>query len=465
MKKLFSKMRVEQDAAFYKAVFSLALPLALQSLFTFAVTSIDSIMLGSLGEIPMSVSNIANQPFTVVSGILRGFVLGACVLVAQFWGKKDTKSIKTVLATSIRYSMLLGAVATVAVFCFPATIMGIFTKDQQVISLGIRYLQIVAFSYVLFGFSTNYLLALRSMENAKLPFLINVVSYSINILLDYAFIFGKFGLPQMGITGVAIGTLMARCVEFAICFGHMMFKNKKLGFVPRDLFRKDKELTKTLFKYGIPSTLSEAVFNLGSAAYAVVFGHLGTVAISANTIAEVVTRITQVMMSGISGASAVLIGKTIGEGDLKRAKLQVRSFNVLNMTACVISMVLLVFLKDFVISLYNVTPETKALAGKMVMMAIVTMVGRGFEVLYVCGILVGGGDTKYIFWYTTAVMWGLVMPAAFISAFVIGLAPHWVYLILKMDFVIKSVIGYFRTRGDKWMKEVTKEQPEQLKEA
>jgi len=416
-------------------------------------------MLGTLGEIPMSVSNIANQPFTVVSGILRGFVLGACVLVAQYWGKGDTKSIKTVLATSIRYSMLLGAVATVVVFMFPAAIMGIFTNDTQVIELGIDYLRIVAFSYVLFGFSTNYLLSLRSMENAKLPFLINVVSYSINIFLDYAFIFGKFGLPQMGITGVAIGTLMARCVEFGICACHMLFKNKKLGFTVKDLFSSDKQLTRDLFKYGIPSTLSEAVFNLGMAAYAVVFGHLGTTAISANTIAEVVTRITQVMMSGISGASAVLIGKTIGEGDLKRAKLQVRSFNVLNMIACCISMVVVFLLKDFVISLYNVTPETKDLAAKMVTMAIITMIGRGFEVLYVCGILVGGGDTKYIFWYTTAIMWGIVMPAAFISAFVIGIEPHWVYLILKMDYCIKSVVGYFRTRGDKWMKEVTKTHP------
>lgn len=462
MKKLFSKIRLERDSEFYKAVFALALPLSLQSLFMIGVTTVDSIMLGSLGEIPMSASAIANQPFTVASGILRGFVLGACVLMSQYWGKRDMKAIKTILATSVRISVLLAAVATLAVLFFPSAIMGIFTTDQQVIGLGIKYLQIVAFTYVLFAFSTNYMLALRSMQNARLPFLINVVSYSLNIFFDYAFIFGKFGFPAMGITGVALGTLFARGVEFSLCLGHMMIANKELDFKFSDFLLRDKKLKKDLFIYGIPSTLSEAVFNLGMAAYSVVFGRLGTVAISANTIAEVVTRITQVIMSGLSGASAVLIGKTIGEGNLKKAKLQVRSFNVMNLVACAVAMALVFFLKDFVIGLYQVTPQTKELAAKMIAITIITMVGRGFEVLYVCGILVGGGDTKFIFGYTTIVMWGLIMPAAFLGAFVFGLAPQWVYLILKMDYVVKSVVGYVRTKGDKWMKEVTKKAPEKL---
>ena len=352
--------------------------------------------------------------------------------------------------------LLLGLVCMLVVQAFPEQVLAIFTNDQEVIAQAVVYLQIAAFTYVLFGFSNNYMLMARSLQSANVPFVTNVISYSLNILFDYAFIFGKFGFPQLGITGVALGTLFARLIEFGICVGHLFFINHKIDFKLRDFLLRDKQLFRDLLVYGIPSTLSETIFNLGMAAYSVVFGHLGKVAISAKAISEVISKLPQMMMTGLSAAASVLIGKTIGQGKLSEIRKQVNTFNWLIAAAVVIDMLFIFVFKGAIVNLYQITEETKTMAYAMINMAIITTIGRGYEALYVTGILVGGGDTKYIFGYTTIIMWGIVMPAAFLGAFYFHLSPAIVYLILRMDYVIKGVVGFFRTRGTKWIKEVTK---------
>mgnify|MGYP003376057980 CR=1 FL=1 len=452
------KIAIERDQGFYGSVLSLAIPLALQSALMYSVTTLNSIMLGALGEIPMSASAIADQPFNIVSGIFRGLTLGGAILIAQYWGKGDTKAIRRVIAIGIRCSVLISLLTAILVIAFPAPIMGVFSTDKAVIDAGIDYLRIVALTYPMFAVSNCYMLSVRATENARTPLLINLLSYGVNILLNYGFIFGKFGLPEMGITGVAIGTLLARGIEFVCVLVHMLCINKKVRMKLSDFVKRDKLLFKDFMTYAAPSLLSEMIFTIGMSAYSVIFGRLGTTTIAANTVAEMLHRIGSGFFAGLSGASSVIIGKTIGSGDIQRAKLQKKTFNVLAMGAGLFTTALLLVIKNFILSLYNIAPETYAMADKMIVINAIFMIAYAYESLYVTGLQVGSGDATNILIYTTIIMWGITMPIAFAGAFWFKLSPLVVFVILKCDYAVKGVYGYFRTRGDKWIKQVTRDE-------
>ena len=452
---MFKKLNIVRDRSFYGTLISLCIPLALQSMLAYSVNTLDSIMLGALGEVPMSAVNIGLQPFNIVSGIIRGLILGGTVLMAQYYGKGDTKSIKTTMAICMRVNLLISVVCTLVTGLFPKPIMGIFSTDQAVIDAGVGYLRVISFTYALYAISLTYQLTCRALQDARTPLIINLITYATNIGLNYCFIFGKFGCPQMGVTGAAVGTLIARVLEFALCGGHLLLFNKTLQFKPADFFAKSKRLTGDIWKYGLPSLLSEMIFTLGMSAYAIIFGRLGTLAMAANSIASIATRIGETFTGCIASASAVMIGKTIGEGDLDRAKLQVKTFNVVSMCAALCSIVILLAINPILISLYNIAPETVEMAKQMCFFNALFQIAYAFEMLYVCGLLVGSGDTNYIFWYTTIIMWGITMPIAFAGAFLFKWSPIVVFIILKCDYVIKGVVGYIRTKGNKWIKEVT----------
>jgi len=452
---VFKKLNIEREKAFYGTLISLCIPLALQSVLAYSVTTLDSIMLGALGEVPMSAANIGLQPFNIVSGIIRGLILGGTVLMAQYYGKGDTKSIKTTMAICMRLNIVISLACTAVTGLFPKPIMGIFSTDQAVLDAGVDYLRIMSFTYALYAVSLTYQLTCRALQDARTPLIINLITYVTNIGLNYCFIFGKFGCPQMGVTGAAVGTLIARIIEFGLCAGHLLIFNKTLQFKVKDFFAKSKRLMGDIWKYGLPSLLSEMIFTIGMAAYAVIFGRLGTMAMAANTIATMGSRVGEVFTGCIASASAVMIGKTIGEGDLKRVKVQVKTFNTVVMGAALCSVVILLCINPLLISLYNVAPETVEMAKSMCFVNALFQVAYAFEMLYVCGLLVGSGDTNYIFWYTTIVMWGVTMPLAFAGAFLFDLNPVLVFVILKCDYAIKGVVGYIRTKGTKWIKEVT----------
>jgi putative MATE family efflux protein len=446
---------IETDRAFYKSVLVLYIPLVLQTVLTYSVSIVDSIMLGSLSEVSMSAANIADQPFNIVSGVIRGLSLGSGIMIAQYWGKRDLESIRRTLSVGIKLGLLLSAVFTLIGAAFPAQIMSFYTNEEAMIAEGTGYLRTISFTFIIFSVSYSYELAIRSMENARDPLLIMLISYAINIFLNWCFIFGKMGFPAMGIMGAALGTLIARIVELVLCLVHMFALNKKLGFTMSEFKGSYPDIRKKIFKYGLPNMISETVFTLGISMYTMIFGHLGQAATSANTIVTMATRLHEALLSGVAGASSVLIGKTIGSGEKDKIMPRGNAFIVMAFVVTIISTILTLSLRGFILSLYNTSPETYELAKQMINVSIGLFLGYTYECLFVTGILVGGGDTKFIFWYTTIVMWGFTIPFAMLAAFVFNWSPLTVFTILKMDYVIKGIVGFIRYFSKKWIKDVT----------
>ncbi|MEE0713509.1 MAG: MATE family efflux transporter, partial [Blautia sp.] len=230
---IFTKRMSLEDKRFYSHVFRLVMPMAVQNLINVGVTSTDVIMLGKVGETALSGVSLANQIYFILSLLYFGLTSGACVLTAQYWGKKDTRTIEKVMGMSFRISILAGIVFAAAAFFFPYQLMRIFTADEAVIAAGVSYLKIVAFSYVLSAFTNVYLNIIRSIEQVVIATVVYGTSLAANIVLNAIFIFGLFGAPAMGAAGAALGTLCSRAVEVVI----VVFYAVKINHVVKIRFK------------------------------------------------------------------------------------------------------------------------------------------------------------------------------------------------------------------------------------
>ena len=302
-----------EDKGFYSNVVRLVMPMAIQNLINVGVTSTDVIMLGKVGETALSGVSLANQVYFILSLLFFGLTSGACVLTAQYWGKKDTRTIEKVMGMSFRISLLGAAVFTVAALAFPGLLMRIFTADKAVIEAGISYLRIVAFSYMLSAFTNVYLNIIRSVEKVVIATVVYGTSLVANVIFNAIFIFGLLGVPAMGAAGAALGTLLARVIEVLIVVFYAVKMNDVVKIHIKDLFVKDKALGKDFFTYAFPVLLNELAWGAGMAAISAIVGHLGSSVVAAHSVAQVCRQLSMVIGFGISNAAAIMIGKAIGE--------------------------------------------------------------------------------------------------------------------------------------------------------
>ena len=202
---------------FLKYASKLAFPIMIQNLIGTLVNIADTVMLGYVSQTAMSASSLANQYTFILFCLYYGMATGTSVLCAQYWGKGDKKTVEKILGLAERISLISSLIFFIISFSMPTTIMRIFTNSPDTIAAGSEYLRVISFSFVFMGFSQVFMSALRSIGKIMLPSVTYVVSLCVNVLCNATFIFGLFGLPKLGVTGVALGTVIARMVEVLIC--------------------------------------------------------------------------------------------------------------------------------------------------------------------------------------------------------------------------------------------------------
>jgi Na+-driven multidrug efflux pump len=177
----------EEKRHFYKLVFSLVLPMALQNLINVGVSTADVVMLGKVSETALSASSLAGQVQFIMSLIFFGLTSGACVLTAQYWGKKDIRTIEKVLAIAMRLALAVAVLFTVVVLLFPIPVMRVFSNEADVIEQGASYLKIIAFSYIIMAITIIYLNIMRSVERVIIATVVYLVSLITNVILNAIF--------------------------------------------------------------------------------------------------------------------------------------------------------------------------------------------------------------------------------------------------------------------------------------
>lgn len=450
------EIRSIEDKRFYRDVFRLVIPMAVQNLINVGVTSTDVIMLGRVGETALSGVSLANQIYFILSLLYFGLTSGACVLTAQYWGKKDTRTIEKIMGMSLRISILSGAVFGAAAIFIPRYLMLIFTSDEAVIQAGIRYLQIVGISYILSAFTSVYLNIIRSIEKVVIATVVYGTSLLANIVLNGIFIFGLFGLPAMGTAGAALGTLLARTIEVVIVVYYAIRKNDVVKIHIRDFFIRDKALGRDFFTYAFPVLLNELAWGAGMAAISAIVGHLGSAAVAAHSVAQVCRQLSMVIAFGISGATAIMIGKAIGEQKESLAKEYGRKFVKLSIICGIGGGLVILGISPFITMFMKLTPLAKSYLTAMMVIMSYYVIGQSLNSTVIVGILRAGGDTRFGLFLDVGVMWSCSILGAAVGAFVIGIPMPWVYILLCSDEVIKIPFSMWRYRSYKWLKNVTR---------
>lgn len=445
-----------EDKRFYSNVFRLVMPMALQNLINVGVTSTDVIMLGRVGETALSGVSLANQIYFILSLVFFGLTSGACVLTAQYWGKHDTRTIEKVMGMSFRIAILAAVVFAALALCVPGMLMRIFTTDEAIIGEGVRYLRIVGFSYVLAAFTNVYLNIIRSIERVVIATVVYATSLSVNILLNAIFIFGLFGFPALGAAGAAIGTLSARAVEALIVAYYAVKKNDVVRIRIKDIFKRYRWLEKDFFVYAFPVLLNEIAWGAGMAAISAIVGHLGSASVAAHSVAQVCRQLSMVIAFGVSNATAIMIGKAIGEKKEALARNYGNRFAKLSLLFGGAGGILILAISPLVCSMMKLTPLAKDYLQVMMVIMSYYVIGQSFNSTLVVGVFRAGGDTKFGLFLDVGIMWLCSIFAAWAGAFILHIPMPWVYIILCSDEVIKIPFSWKRYKSYKWLNNITR---------
>ena len=434
--------------------------MALQNLINVGVQAADVFMLGRVGEKVLSGASLAGQIQFIMTLILFGTTSGATVLTAQYWGKKDTRTIEKILGMGMLIGIGGALAFALAAELIPETLLRIYTNDPEVIAEGAKYLRIVALSYVIMAATQVYLYIMRSIERVVIATVVYGASLIVNIIVNAVLIFGLMGFPKMGIEGAAIGTLISRILGLMIVIWYAKFRNKVVRFHLSDMWNIDKVLLKDFLFYATPVILNELVWGMGSSANTAVIGHLGSAAVAANSVVQVVRELSTVVVFGVSNATAIYLGKTIGERQYELAKAYGRRFAVLSVITGFIAAGIILVSAPAVSRFMTLSPEAKSYLMFMFFVMSYFALCQAINTTLVVGVFRSGGDTRFGLRLDATTMWCCSILLGAIAAFVFRASVPVVYVLLMSDEVIKVPITVKRFLGYKWIKNVTREQEE-----
>ena len=447
---------IDDKKRFYKLVVALVLPMALQNLINVGVTSADVIMLGKVGETSLSASSLAGQVQFIMILIFFGLTSGASVLTSQYWGKRDIRTIEKVMAISMRLSIGVGIFFTGIVWIFPYQVMHIFSAEEAVISQGVSYLKIVSLSYILVSITMIYLNIMRSVERVIISTVVYLISLVINIILNAIFIFGLFGLEPMGIRGAALATLVARAVELFIVWIYAKKINKVIHFHMRDLLTRDRLLSHDFFHYSMPVMFNELLWGAGTAANAAIIGHLGQAVVAANSVTQVTRQLATVITFGVSTATAIILGKAIGEHKEELAKVYAKRFVHITLFLGVFGAIVVLTVSKVAGNNLNLSEEAASYLSIMMFVMSYFVICQAYNTTMIVGVFRAGGDTHFGLILDASTLWGVSILFGALAAFVFHLPVPVVYMIIMSDEVIKIPLSTWRYKSMKWVRNVTR---------
>ncbi len=456
----FLKKLLVDDKGFYKKVFALALPIALQSMISIGVNMLDTIMVGKLGEVSLSATSLANQFISIYHILCMGLGMGASVLVSRYWGmreqepEKAPEALRKTICIVLRLTVGLAAGFALATLFIPDKIMGMYGNDAQIIEQGMVYFKYSIITYFFLGLSLVCTIVLRSVGQVKLPLFVSIGALFVNLGANYALIFGKFGCPRMGIAGAALATLIARIYEAGVICGYLMFIEKNIGFRIKHFTMKTGDLLGEYIRISIPVLISDGILALGNNAVAMVIGRLGVTFVAANAITAVTQQMSSVVIQGVSQAGAIVTGQTLGSGDKDKTMEQGYGFLGLGIGLGIISALFIMAVSQPIIRSYGVTDETAQIASQLMMAISIIVLFQSSNSIMTKGVLRGGGDTKMLMFTDNAFLWIISIPLGIVAGFVLHLPAFYIYMGLKFDQIIKAVWCVFRLKSGKWIKKI-----------
>lgn len=445
----------QEKAIFYRKLITLVFPIAFQQFMLAAVSASDALMLGALNQESLSAVSLAGQVQFVFNLFLGGLTVGTSILAAQYYGKGDSRSIEMIFAYVVKISLLISFLFFLAALLAPQALMRIFTPDAVLIDAGVTYLRIVAISYLLTGLSQIYLCILKNTGSAVKSTVISSCAVILNILLNAALIFGLWGAPKMGIAGAALATSLSKAVEALWALGESWRKGR-IRLRRSYLLAPGGALAKDYWTYTTPMLGDYLVWGVGFTMYSVIMGHLGSDAVAANSIANIVKNLIVCFCTGLGNGGGIIVGNEMGQGNLEQAKAYGARLCRLSILSGVLSGLVLLAVSPLILQAAVLTPQASSYLMEMLFLCALYMVAKAFNMTTVAGIFPAGGDSKFGLICDALTMWAFAVPLGMLSAFLWKLPVTAVFLIINLDEVVKlpAVIRHYRKHG--WVKNITR---------
>lgn len=440
---------------FYNQMIKLVLPIVVQNLLSAAVSSADVIMLNHVGQSSISAVSLAAQYANVLFMVFYGLGTGATILCAQYYGKGDLKAIQLVEGIAMRFSLVISMLFAGTALAIPEGMMQIFTDDYELITIGASYLRFMSISYLCWGIIEVYLAILRSVGSVVISTALNVLAFSLNILLNAVFIFGIWGAPKLGATGVAIATSISRLIELLACFiVSFLRKDIKLDF--RCLFVRNRVLFKDFVRLSLPALGNDVSWSVAFSMYSVILGHLGTDVVAANSFVVVVRNFGTILCFGTASAGGILLGNIIGENKLDDAKDDAKKLMKLTVATGAIGGLLILASTPFVLKYASLSGQAMHYLKYMLLINTYYVMGSAVNTTLIAGVFRAGGDSRFGFICDTIDMWCYAVPIGFIAAFILKLPVMWVYFLLCTDEFVKWPWVLRHYRSLKWLNNITR---------
>lgn len=444
-----------KDNELAQQMLHLVVPIAIQQFMLALVSATDALMLGFVDQTSLSAVSLAGQVQFVLNLFVAGIAAGCGIMIAQYWGKRDTASIEKVMPVALYTNLLSGGIFTVLALMIPGGLMRIFTNDPLLIANGASYLRAVALSYVFCGISQIYLILLKNTGHAALSSKISSSAVIINIILNAILIFGLFGAPRLGIVGAAYATVTARLVElvwayFAVRHAH------HVAIRWSGILHTSKVLTKDFWYYTTPALGAALVWGIAFVLYSVILGHMGSDAVAANSIASIVKSMVQCVIRGVSAGAGILVGNLLGANELEKAKTYGGRITRISILIGVVTGTILIILSPFVSHVAPMSDTAREYLQFMMVVLGFNLMGQSVNTTVLDGIFCAGGDAKFDMIGNLGAMWCFSVPLGFITAFVFH-APVWlVYIIISLDEIVKLPAVYKHYKKYVWVRNITR---------
>lgn len=441
---------------FYRQMFKLAIPIIIQNLLSAAVNSSDVIMLNYVGQSAISAVSLAANYSNILFMVYYGLGTGASLLCAQYFGKKNMQAIHAVEGIALRFSFAISALVALAAFTMPKRMLLLFTSDQELIAIGSSYIRIMGITYLCWGVTEIYLAILRSIGRVTISMTLNMLAFGLNILLNAMFIFGLFGAPKLGVTGVAIATASSRLIQLVACvIVSLLSKDVKLN--PAYMFIRSKTLLNDFIHLSLPALGNDLSWSVAFSMYSVILGHLGTEAVAANSLVTVVRNVGSVFCFAIASAGTILLGRVMGQEELEKSKSYASRMLKMTVVAGAVGGVIVLAVTPFVLRFASLNDTAMHYLKYMLLINSYYIMGSAVNTALIAGVFRAGGDTKFGLICDTIDMWVYAVPLGFFAAFVLKLPVLWVYFLLCTDEFVKWpwVIRHYRKR--EWAKNITRE--------
>lgn len=456
------------DSDFYRRVILLALPMIVQNAITSFVSFLDNIMVGQIGTEQMSGVAIVNQLMFVYNICIFGGVSGAGIFGTQFYGKGDYEGQKYAFRFKFYTSTVISVIA-LCLFGFLGTeLISLYLSDSGevgdialALSYGEEYLGVMMFSLIPFAVTQTYVSTIRETGQTFVPMLASVVAVGINLVLDYALIFGEFGFPNMGVQGAALATVIARVVELLIVVVWTHVKTDKNPYI-RGVYRSlriPKGICVDIFKKGTPLMINEMMWALGMAVIAQCYAVRGLEVVAAQNISSTITNLFNIVYMQLGCCISVIVGQYLGAGKIKEAKEADTKMIFFSVVCCVVVAAIMAVVGGFFPDIYNTEESIRQLATTFILVSALVMPLCAFShCTYFT--LRSGGKTIITFIFDSVYTWALIIPFAFVLVNYTDLSIETVFFLVQFTEIIKVIMGFFMVRSGVWAQNIVTDRKE-----